>query len=58
MQQQPAMSSVQQWHISFNAMMDQYSHTFSDLLVGHMEATLEGQDINVHIQSNKLQTRL
>ncbi len=26
-----------------------YSHTFSDLLVGQMEATLEGQDINVRI---------
>ncbi len=26
-----------------------FSHTFSDLLVGQMEATLEGQDINVCI---------
>ena len=26
-----------------------YSHTFSDLLVGRMEATLENQDINVRI---------
>jgi hypothetical protein len=31
-----------------------YSHDFSDLLVGQMEATLEGQDINVRIRSNKL----
>ena len=31
-----------------------YSHDFSDLLVGQMEATLEGQDINVHIRSNNL----
>jgi hypothetical protein len=31
-----------------------YSHDFSDLLVGKMEATLEGQDINVGIRSNKL----
>ncbi len=30
------------------------SHDFSDLLVGQMEATLEGQDINVRICSNKL----
>ncbi len=35
-----------------------YSHTFSDLLVGQMEATLEGQDINVCIQSNKLQNKI
>jgi hypothetical protein len=35
-----------------------YSHTFSDLLVGQMEATLEGQDINVCIRSNKLQTKI
>jgi hypothetical protein len=31
-----------------------YLHDFSDLLVRQMEATLEGQDINVHIRSNKL----
>jgi hypothetical protein len=31
-----------------------YSHDFSDLLVGQMEATLEGQGINVRIRSNKL----
>ncbi len=31
-----------------------FSHDFSDLLVSQMEATLEGQDINVHIRSNKL----
>ncbi len=31
-----------------------FSHDFSDLLVGQMEATLEGQDINVHIRMNKL----
>jgi hypothetical protein len=35
-----------------------YSHTFSDLLVGQMEATLEGQDINVRIQSNKLKNEI
>ncbi len=31
-----------------------FSHDFSDLLVGQMEATLEGQDINVPIRMNKL----
>jgi hypothetical protein len=31
-----------------------FSHDFSDLLVGQMEATLEGQDINVGIRTNKL----
>ncbi len=31
-----------------------FSHDFSDLLVGQMEATLEGQDINVCIRTNKL----
>ncbi len=31
-----------------------YSHEFSDLLVGQMEATLEGEDINVCIRSNEL----
>jgi hypothetical protein len=35
-----------------------FLHTFSDLLVGQMEATLEGQDINVRIQSNKLQNKI
>jgi hypothetical protein len=31
-----------------------FLHEFSDLLVWQMEATLEGQDINVRIQSNKV----
>jgi hypothetical protein len=31
-----------------------FSHDFSDLLVGQMEATLEGQDMNVRIRANKL----
>jgi hypothetical protein len=31
-----------------------FSHDFNDLLVSQMEATLEGQDINVRIRSNKL----
>ena len=31
-----------------------FSHEFSDLLVGQMEASLEGQEINVHIWANKL----
>ncbi len=31
-----------------------FSHKFSDLLLGQMEATLEGQDINVHIRTNKV----
>ncbi len=31
-----------------------FSHVFSDLLVAQMEATLEGQDINVCIRTNKL----
>jgi hypothetical protein len=31
-----------------------YSRDFSDLLVGQIQATLEGQDINVRIHSNKL----
>ncbi len=35
-----------------------FLHTFSDLLVGQMEATLEGQDVNVHIRSNKLQNKI
>ena len=30
-----------------------FSHDFSDLLVGQMEAALEGQDINVHIRTSK-----
>ena len=35
-----------------------FSHTFLDLLVGKMEATLEGQDINVRIRSNKLKNKI
>ncbi len=35
-----------------------FLHTFSDLLVGQMEATLEGQDINVRIRSNNLQNNI
>jgi hypothetical protein len=35
-----------------------YSHIFSYLLLGQMEATLEGQDINVRIRSNKLQNKI
>jgi hypothetical protein len=31
-----------------------FSHKFSDLLVGKMEATLDGQDINVHIRTSKV----
>ncbi len=31
-----------------------FSHMFSDLLVGQMEATLEGQDINVCIRTGKV----
>jgi hypothetical protein len=31
-----------------------YSHDFPDLLVGQMEATLEGETTNVRIRSNKL----
>ena len=31
-----------------------FSHEFSDLLVGQMEASLEGQEINVRIQEKKL----
>ena len=61
MQQQPEMSSVQQWHISFHAMMDQdlYTHIlFQILLVGQMEATLEGEDVNVRIRSNKLKNKI
>jgi hypothetical protein len=33
------------------------SHNFSDLFVGQMEATLEGQDINVCIRTSKLTNR-
>jgi hypothetical protein len=35
-----------------------FLHTFSDLLMGQMEATLEGRDINVRIRSNKLQNKI
>ncbi len=31
-----------------------FSHDLTDLLVGQMEATLEGQDVNVHIRTSKL----
>jgi hypothetical protein len=31
-----------------------FSHEFSDLLVGQMDAVLQGQDINVHIRKNKV----
>ena len=31
-----------------------FSYDFSDLLVGQMEATLEGQDINVRIRTSKI----
>ncbi len=31
-----------------------FSHDCSDLLVGQMEATLEGKDMNVRIRTNKL----
>jgi hypothetical protein len=34
-----------------------FSHNFSELLVGQMEATLEGQDVNVHIKTGKLTNR-
>jgi len=30
-----------------------YSHEFLDILVGHMEATLVGQDVTVRIRSSK-----
>jgi hypothetical protein len=39
---------MQQWITGF------FSHEFSDLLVGQMEATLEGQDINVRIRTSKV----
>jgi hypothetical protein len=35
-----------------------FLHTFLDLLVGQMEATLEGQDVNVRIRSYKLQNKI
>jgi hypothetical protein len=35
-----------------------FLHTFSDLPFGQMEAILEGQDINMRIQSNKLQNKI
>jgi hypothetical protein len=31
-----------------------FSHKFSDLFVGQMEATLEGQEINVRIRTSKV----
>ncbi len=31
-----------------------FSHEFSDLLVGQMEATLKGQDIHVRIRASKV----
>jgi hypothetical protein len=31
-----------------------FSHNFSELLVGQMEATLEGQDVNVRIKIGQL----
>ena len=34
-----------------------FSHDFSDLLVGQMEATFEGQDVNVRIKTSKLTDR-
>ena len=52
MQQQPEMSFVLRWHISFHAMVDQDLYScvlFLDLLLGQMEATLEGQEINMRI---------
>ena len=35
-----------------------FLHAFSDLLVGQMKATLEGQEINERIRSNKLQKKI
>jgi hypothetical protein len=35
-----------------------FSHTFSYLLVGQMEATFEDQDVSVRIRSNKLQNKI
>ncbi len=40
--------------VPFNGSRFVYSHDFSDLLVGQMEATLEDEISNVCIQSNKL----
>jgi hypothetical protein len=56
MQQQQEMSLVLQWLISYHATMDHglFLHEFSDLLVKQMEATQEGQDINVHIRTSKV----
>jgi hypothetical protein len=34
-----------------------FSHDFSELLVGQLEATLEGQDVNVRIRTSKLTNR-
>ncbi len=34
-----------------------FSHNFFDLLVGQMEATFEGQDVNVRIKTSKLTDR-
>jgi hypothetical protein len=49
------MSSVQQWHTSYH---QTEVHTFFfELLVGQMEATLEGQDVNVCIKTGKLINR-
>jgi hypothetical protein len=39
---------------SYGGLRFVFSHDFSDLLVSQMEATLKGQDINVHARSNKL----
>jgi hypothetical protein len=57
MQQQQEMSLVLQWLISYHATVDHglfFSHKFSYLLVGQMEAALEGQDINVRIRTSKV----
>jgi hypothetical protein len=57
MQQQQGMSLVLQWHISYHAIMDHglFFHTsFQIFLFGQMEATLEGQDINVRIRTSKV----
>jgi hypothetical protein len=35
-----------------------YSHEFSDILVSHIEATLEGQDVTVQIRSSKLEEKI
>jgi hypothetical protein len=56
MQHQQEMSLVLQWLISYRATMDHgfFLHEFSDLLVGKMEATLEGHGINVRIRTSKV----